>query len=752
MATADKGRGRRTRGVAGFGGGVVVACLLSLAGCANQPGPTNECLAAPSLGACTSAPSVAGDAPPPSAATSAAQDAYERQLLLDMARLGKDHLNRTRGPADPGRPLGPYAIAHLKQGGLVRQLERNVAADAFSPSDSGGLGFVAKTGDLETPWRHAVRAVGLDHPDNVDATAILTIADTDATALDLRLRPTRRLVVSARIKPGAPAAIVKGRCDGPSELHEGSARAIKAPGERFVVTVHATSRSTLAPYLRLGPSVTSCELAWHLPGGQTEANLRIVRNNRFTDAFSALDRRIDTCVIPHGDRLSGPARIFFEANEPAASCILPATGIDLYPQAVQGFAAKSEALLGHPLSRAFIEAQDPFAPLSFANAPRLEAIFISSLAVKSDFSGQVIGRLLAHHADRGTPVRILVAAAQTYDKDRAFLDSLARDHPNIHIDIHRWKAPPGAGVAERLAQLHRVQHIKTLVTLSRRDRDNVVILGGRNIQDSYLFRDPADLSRWGDLNQYTKGYRSLNPFVYYRDFDIRLRGRFHAERIAAQILSVWNRDATTFLSRRPAHIVRSNRQIAPAEIAGRTLMRQVVSVPYADGHALARLYVRLIDSAEHSIDIVNPYLNPPPAIEAAIDRALDRGVRMRILTRIDLEGDIAGKILSQVNKRFINRHYERIAIHENTQPDTILHAKLLLIDGELSVVGSVNFNKRSFIHDTENAFLILSKRQNARLMGVIDQMDRTTRPVTHHLPVPGLWKALLAVPIVDKIF
>ena len=722
---------------------VLLLGALALAGCAapgGPGGPKPTCLENPSLAACMDDPAATDDD------TSDLAGLYRHRLLTDVARQKADHMARLAGPERADRRVSPYAYAYMRQKALVRKLTRTPepnAAIATADTTAGtapGAPLAEKT--LDTPWRIARRTLYLAAPAHDGETSTVALGDLDAAALDLTF-----VLPKAPDRQAPAPATLTGACNGPVEVRTGGAVLPRSANAAF--TGRVVPRGS-AFTLRLSPAATRCRIAVRHAGGTARRILRLERTGK--DGFAALDRRYTACVIPRADHLSATARAFFEANTPSASCVLPASRIDPLETPREGFQAKVEALLGRRLPDSFVARQDPFAPISLAGAPRLQAILVSSLMMKSDFSGQVIGRLLAFHADRGTPVRIFVAAPQTRPKDRAFLEQLSAAHPNIALDILRWQAPPGSGIGDRLSVLHRVQHIKVLVTLGPRDKDNTVILGGRNIHDAYLFKEPTKLGRWPALNQYRKGYGSLNPFVYYRDFELRLTGRRIAESFATQIGTVWNRDAETFLARRPATILRDTRQIEPSEIAGRTLVRQVVSVPYADGDALETLFVKLFDSAQHRIDIVTPYINPPRAIEAAIDRAVARGVAVRIVTRTELKGDLAGEILSYVNQRFINRHFGKITIRENTEDGAVLHAKLITIDDDLAIAGSVNLNRRSFRHDTENVLLILGKRQTARLRAAIDRLDKPSHTVTgrHHVPV--LWRAILDIPAINNVF
>src|SRR5699024_868158 len=106
--------------------------------------------------------------------------------------------------------------------------------------------------------------------------------------------------------------------------------------------------------------------------------------------------------------------------------------------------------------------------------------------------------------------------------------------------------------------------------------------------------------------------------------------------------------------------------------------RHFISVPYLDHHALEHYWVDLIESAQHTIQIATPYLNPTPPIEAALERALARGVDVIIVARVALYGDLGGRLMTEMNTLFVERYAERMTMYEYDLPDIVLHSKLLL--------------------------------------------------------------------------
>ncbi|UYL08716.1 phosphatidylserine/phosphatidylglycerophosphate/cardiolipin synthase family protein [Bdellovibrio sp. SKB1291214] len=367
------------------------------------------------------------------------------------------------------------------------------------------------------------------------------------------------------------------------------------------------------------------------------------------------------------------------------------------------------SLTGSPLNRLDFNNKFPMAPLNFDKAPRFDIIWISSLNFSADFSGMVTARAVRYHAERGTQVRILVPQVTMTRKDREIVNWLMRDLPNVKVQYYKYSVTDD-GDGTWFDRLHRVNHTKLLLGYSSTQPDaNFLITGGRNIRDSYIFPETPFYRAYKNLKNYGDGEEA---YIYYNDFEIELRGSDVVKHTLAQMLNFWNREGST-------HRFRSSNVNIPItgnkELVGRLntlpkttpMVRHIMSLPYFDGYQLERFYIEMIDSAQKELLLTTPYFRPSVAISAALDRAHARGVNVKVVTRIHLAGDGTPQIAEEVNKEGINRHLKNVMIYEWTESNSIMHAKILVIDGKLSFVSSVNLNRRSFIHDTESGVLIL---------------------------------------------
>jgi len=105
------------------------------------------------------------------------------------------------------------------------------------------------------------------------------------------------------------------------------------------------------------------------------------------------------------------------------------------------------------------------------------------------------------------------------------------------------------------------------------------------------------------------------------------------------------------------------------------------------------LYQTLLASARKSICITTPYFLPDRSARSELVRAIrDRGVEVKIIT----PGRHADHLLTRRSSRRLYGELLRAGATIFEYQPTMLHAKVLIVDGVWSVVGSTNFDNRSF--------------------------------------------------------
>jgi cardiolipin synthase len=138
----------------------------------------------------------------------------------------------------------------------------------------------------------------------------------------------------------------------------------------------------------------------------------------------------------------------------------------------------------------------------------------------------------------------------------------------------------------------------------------------------------------------------------------------------------------------------------------------VWSGPEGGASGMKLLYLLSMASARQTLDIQTPYLITDESTEWSLTEAARRGVKVRLL----LEGDITdAKPVKFAGRAVYERLLERgIEIYEY-QP-AMMHAKVLVVDGTLSVAGSANLDNRSLELNDELNVAVFDRALAERLL------------------------------------
>jgi cardiolipin synthase A/B len=136
----------------------------------------------------------------------------------------------------------------------------------------------------------------------------------------------------------------------------------------------------------------------------------------------------------------------------------------------------------------------------------------------------------------------------------------------------------------------------------------------------------------------------------------------------------------------------------------------IASGPHLKTKILRDAFFVAITSAQKRVWLITPYFIPDTAIMVALQTAVLRGVDVRIL--------VPGLSDVPFVKFAARSYYEdllKVGVRIFEYQTSILHAKALLFDDELSIVGSANLDIRSFRLNFEITCLIASESFNKEL-------------------------------------
>lgn len=300
--------------------------------------------------------------------------------------------------------------------------------------------------------------------------------------------------------------------------------------------------------------------------------------------------------------------------------------------------------------------------------------FVTFVYWQGDIAKQ-FAEVLAERARSGVKVRVLLDAFGA----RVIKDEVVQIMIDSAVEL-RWFRPLSTW---RLWRSDKRTHRKILVCDNR-----IGFTGGVGIADEWC-GDARNNGEWRDSH-----YEIMGPAV------LGLRAAF---------LDNWNEAGDWAFEPAPETVQNPNE---PGSIAVQ-LVRSSTTIGWTDISVLVRT---LIAMAKKRILISTAYFSPDPVLIDMLCEAANKGLDVTILTA----GDHTDSRLSQLSGQ---RCYEKllkngVAIYRYQQ--TLLHTKLMLIDSEVSCIGSANINHRSLSKDEECCLVALSSQLN---MGSAKQFE-----------------------------
>jgi cardiolipin synthase A/B len=161
--------------------------------------------------------------------------------------------------------------------------------------------------------------------------------------------------------------------------------------------------------------------------------------------------------------------------------------------------------------------------------------------------------------------------------------------------------------------------------------------------------------------------------------------------------------------------------------ADNSIWAQVVpSGPAFEGENNLRLFNSLVYGARQRLVLSSPYFVPDESMRYAITTAAERGVDVHLMV-----SEIADQPLVFYAQR---SYYEELLLAGVKiwlyQAPTILHAKFVIVDDAISVIGSSNIDMRSFSLNLEVSVLIASTKVADELEGFYDDYRRNSSQLT----------------------
>ncbi len=229
---------------------------------------------------------------------------------------------------------------------------------------------------------------------------------------------------------------------------------------------------------------------------------------------------------------------------------------------------------------------------------------------------------------------------------------------------------------------------------------SVAFLGGFNIGDEYAGRSSARYN--------------------FRDFGLAIRGDAVGE-LAAIFKGTWAGDFT-------AHPGQIRKERATDPWVGDAAVNIISGGPRQRRSFIRESFLVNIAAAAEEIVIATPYFVPGPRIIRALFRAVRRGVRVQLL--LPARSDVPFMLLLG-RSSYATLLKGGVEIFELERE--ILHAKVMLIDGERAIIGSANLDQRSFHRNFEINCLVDNSDFGAQIRDLLREEIGMARMVPLHI-------------------
>jgi cardiolipin synthase len=305
-------------------------------------------------------------------------------------------------------------------------------------------------------------------------------------------------------------------------------------------------------------------------------------------------------------------------------------------------------------------------------------ILVEYYIIRSDRTGDAFAAELADAVRRGVRVLMIYDYIGCIDTPASFFDRLAQQG----IELIPFNVP---SLRRGLHWFDRRSHRKMTIIDGAR-----AFLGGFNIGDEYSGL-AEELRRFHDV-----GFSIAGSAV---------------SELARLFSETWLMEGGEALQ---LPLIDGETDVDTWE-SGRGNVAIVSGGPHQTRSAIRGAFLVSIASAAEEIVIVTPYFVPGPRMMRSLLRAARRGVRVRLL--LPARSDVP---LVQLLGRSYYGPLLKNGIEISELGREILHAKVMLIDGERTVVGSANLDQRSFHRNFEINLII----DDAAFSGQVETMLR----------------------------
>ncbi|KFE34595.1 cardiolipin synthase [Thioclava atlantica] len=322
-----------------------------------------------------------------------------------------------------------------------------------------------------------------------------------------------------------------------------------------------------------------------------------------------------------------------------------------------------------------------------------ETIHLTTYIWLADSTGIAVAEALASAARRGVTVRVLVDGLGA----RQFMRS------------PHWREMRRAGVRTGVAFSFRWPLFKlATMRIDLRNHRKLLVVDGH-------------IAYWGSRNVADPEFRIKAKFAPWRDVLLRLEGP-----LATQAQHIFATDWITHTSEDISGLLSEAPPFTGPAAGG--LAVSFATGPLLDPRGVPDVFLAVIGAARESVSLTTPYFVPGEEIASALRAAVRRGVRVRVI--VPRRND--SRFVAHAARSFYPLLVEAgVEIHEHAPG--LLHAKTLLADERVAIIGSANLDRRSFELNYENSLLIEDAALGTQIAQQHDRWIADSRLLTHEL-------------------
>jgi cardiolipin synthase A/B len=312
------------------------------------------------------------------------------------------------------------------------------------------------------------------------------------------------------------------------------------------------------------------------------------------------------------------------------------------------------------------------------------SVHFESFLWKEGVLGARVAEALAGRARAGVAVRVLLDATGSKSMGENAERQLRESGCRL-VKFHRW-------------------HIRNIGVMNERDHRKLVVVDGRTA----LVGGHCIVDTW---------LGNAEDKDHVADVSVRLRGPI-VNGVQAAFSENWVGQT--------GELFMGDAVFPQLESEGTVAIHAAYVKPEGSAPAVKLLHHAAICCARRRIWIQNPYFIPEPEAIEAFGKAVERGVDVRVLMPSTSGSD--NPIVQHAGHRnFENLMRRGVRLFE--YPSTLLHQKVMTIDGVWCAIGSANFDDRSFETNDELTLGILDASTAGQLDQIFEKYARGAKEI-----------------------